>query len=150
MKENKKQFLSFIIEKKERRMNINYDLVELKKSKIRNAGTGVFAKTTIPTGTLIGPYHGRYMNLKQRNRVTDGTFIWKIHDDLFIDAKRFKKNNPLRYVNGAKTKLQKEKINCEVKFLGTDPNHLKVYYITTKNILPDEELIISYGNAYFV
>lgn len=130
-------------------MDINFGLVELKKSKIRNAGIGVFAKTTIPIGTLIGPYHGRYMTLEQRNRVRNGTFIWKIHDNLYVDAKKYKKNNPLRYVNGAKTKLQKEKINCEVKFLGKDPDHLKIYYITTKNILPGEELIISYGDSYF-
>lgn len=130
-------------------MDINFGLLELKKSKIRNAGLGIFAKTMIPRGTIIGPYHGRYMNLKQRNRVKDGTYIWKIHDDLFVDAKKYKKNNPLRYVNGAKTKLQKEKINCAVKFLGTDPYHMKVYYITTKNILPGEELIISYGDTYF-
>lgn len=131
-------------------MDVNLELLELKKSKIRNAGVGCFAKTTIPAGTLLGPYHGKYLTLKQRNRVKDGTYIWKINDDLFVDAKHFKEGNPLRYVNGAKTRLQKSKINCEVKFLGFRPEKLKVYYLTTKDILPNEELIISYGNTYFV
>ena len=124
----------------------NLDLLELKKSKIRGAGIGCFARTTIPAGTVIGPYHGRYMTMKQRQRVLDGTYIWKIHDDLFVDAKHFKRNNPLRYVNGAKTKLQKEKINCEVRFLGRTPS---VYYMTTRDVLPGEELIIYYGDTYF-
>jgi hypothetical protein len=131
-------------------MNVNLGLLELRKSKIRNAGIGCFSKTIIPAGTIIGPYFGKYMTLKQRNRVADGTYIWKIHDNLFVDAKNFKKNNPLRYVNGAKTPLQKSRINCEVKFIGSNPKNLKVYYMTTKNILPDEELIISYGNKYFI
>lgn len=129
---------------------MNLGLLELKKSKIRNAGIGCFAKTTIPAGTLIGPYYGEYMDLKKRSKLTDGTYIWKIHDNLFVDAKKFKRNNPLRYVNGAKTKVQKSKINCDVKFLGPSHNSLKVYYMTTTNILPGEELIISYGNKYFI
>jgi len=131
-------------------MSINLGLLEINKSKLRNAGMGAFAKTLIPAGTLIGPYDGKYMDLKQRNRIKDGTYIWKIHDNLFVDAKAFKKNNPLRYVNGAKTRNQKSKINCEVKFLGPDYKNMKVYYMTIKDVLPGEELIISYGNQYFV
>lgn len=125
-------------------MNVNLGLLELKKSKIRNAGIGCFARTIIPAGTLMGPYYGKYMTLKERGRVMDGTYIWKINDNLFVDAKKFKKNNPLRYANGAKTKLQKTKINTEVKFIGS-----KVYYMATRDILPGEEIIISYGDNYF-
>lgn len=130
-------------------MGFNLGLLEIKKSKIRNAGIGCFARTTIPAGTIIGPYEGRYMTMKQRSRVKDGTYIWKINDNLFVDGKNSTKNNPLRYVNGAKTKLQQSKINCEVRFLGKNP-YTKVYYMTTKNILPGDELIISYGNNYFI
>lgn len=132
-------------------MELNLGLLEVKPSKIRNAGMGCFARTTIPAGTLLGPYNGKHMDLKQRNKVcNDGTYIWKIHDNLYVDAYQFKKNNPLRYVNGTKTKRQKEKLNCDVKFLGPNHNHLKVYYMTTKNILPGEELLVSYGDKYFV
>lgn len=130
-------------------MDVNLGLLELKKSKIRNAGIGCFAKTTIPAGTIMGPYHGRYMTRRQRDKVRDGTYIWKIHDDLYVDAKRFRHNNPLRYVNGAKTKLQKGRINCEVKFLGSDLSAQKVYYMTTRDVMPGEELLVSYGDTYF-
>lgn len=131
-------------------MEVNLGLLEVKKSKIRNAGMGCFARTTIPAGTMIGPYDGKYMDLRQRNRVADVTYIWRIHPNLYVDAKHATKNNPLRYVNGAKTRRQKEKINCEVRFIGPNHNQLKVYYMTTKNILRGEELIICYGNGYFV
>lgn len=131
-------------------MDMNLGLLEVKPSKIRNAGMGCFARTTIPAGTLLGPYNGKYMDLKQRNKVRDGSYIWRIHENLYVDAQKFKTNNPLRYVNGAKTRRQKEKINCEVRFIGPDHNQLKVYYMTTKNIMPGEELIINYGDEYFI
>lgn len=130
-------------------MDIHLNLLEVRPSKIRNAGSGCFAKTVIPAGTVLGPYHGKYMTAKQRAKVQDGTYIWKIHEDRFVDAVRHDKNNPLRYVNGSKTTTQKKKINCEVKFIGTEPENEKVYYITTRTIPKDEELIISYGNNYF-
>ena len=128
--------------------NVNFDLVELKESKIRGAGTGVFAATFIPAGTLIGPYRGRYMNAKTRATVKDGRYIWKISENRFVDAIDFPRDNPLRYVNGAKTPTQVKKINCEVRFIG-EPGKEKVYYLITKNIPSGEELIISYGKIYF-
>jgi hypothetical protein len=129
----------------------NLGLLEVRKSKIRNAGMGCFAKTMIPAGIILGGYHGRHMTRAERDRVRDGAYIWKIHDNLYVDAKNHKsrKTNPLRYVNGAKTKRQQDKINCEVRFFGVDPSSLRVYYIATRNIFPGEELIISYGDSYF-
>lgn len=130
-------------------MDTNFHLLELKKSKIRNAGRGCFAKTLIPAGTLIGPYHGRYMTLGERNRVKNGAYIWKINENRYVDAAKFDKNNPLRFVNGAKTEIQKSKINCIVKFIGSRPDDEKVYYMTTRDIHPGDELLISYGSTYF-
>lgn len=130
--------------------DINLDLLEVRPSKIRGAGDGAFALTMIPAGTLIGPYKGRYMNAKQRLRLLNSAYLWKIHDDRFVDAIRHTRNNPLRYVNGSKTDVQKARINCVVKFLGDEPDTEKVYYMTSRNILPGEELIVSYGDNYFI
>jgi len=130
--------------------DVNFDLVELKNSKIRGAGLGCFSTTLIPAGTLIGPYHGKYLTAKERNRVKNGVYMWKIHDDRFVDARHYPDNNPLRYVNGAKTKKQREKVNCIVKFIGATPEDEKIYYLTTRDIPRGEELIISYGNNYFI
>lgn len=130
-------------------MDTHLDLLDVRKSNIRNAGVGCFAKTMIPHGTLMGPYKGRYMNRKQRNRLSNGTFIWKINDDRYVDGIDHRENNPLRYVNGAKTKIQKSKINCIVKMIGSSPQNEKVFYMATKDIKPNEELIISYGSTYF-
>jgi hypothetical protein len=128
---------------------MNLGLVEIRKSKIRNAGDGCFASTFIPKGTLLGPYRGKYMTAKERASVSNGAYIWKINENRFIDAIHHVKNNPLRYVNGAKTPTQTSRINCAVRFIGDTPSKEKVYYITTKDIPHGEELIISYGKIYF-
>lgn len=125
----------------------NLDLLEVKPSNVH--GLGAFALTNIPPGTLIGPYKGKYMNANQRLGVTDGTYIWKINEDRFVDAKNYLKNNPLRYINGSKTKQQQKLINCEMRNIGKTPETEKVYYVTTKFVPKGSELIISYGNNYF-
>ena len=130
-------------------MNHNLHLVQVQQSKIRNAGLGCFASTFIPAGTIIGPYKGKYMTLRQRNKVTDGAYVWKIDENRFVDAIGHTKNNPLRYVNGTKTPLQKSRTNCAVKFLGETSKEC-VYYMTIKDIMPGEELLVSYGDNYFI
>lgn len=129
-------------------MELNLNLLEVRPSSIRNAGLGCFAGTVIPEGTIMGPYQGRHMTARQRARVTDGSYIWKLDENHFVDANRYEKNNPLRYVNGTKTPNQKKKTNCIVKFLGPDEKK-EVYYMTTRTIPRGEELLISYGKHYF-
>ena len=63
----------------------------------------------------------------------------------YIDAQNKKKSNWLRYVNGAKTKSQKRKINVEAYQYGE-----KVFYRTIKKIKEKEELIIDYGDEYWL
>lgn len=127
----------------------NLHLLELKPSPYH--GTGAFAKTFIQEGTLIGPYMGQHMTADQRKtQVQDYTYLWKINDKYYVDAKNFlHKGNPLPFVNGARTSAQRKKINCVMMNIGPCPSKEKVYYMTTKNILPGEELLIDYGSAYF-
>lgn len=125
-------------------MEINLDLVDVRPSTLRGAGKGCFAATVIPAGTLIGPFRGNYLTAEARRKVLDGTYIWKIHDDRYVDARELLHRNPLRYVNGAKTASQKSKINLVVKFLDSH-----VYYLTTRDIPKDTELLIDYGKDYF-
>jgi SET domain-containing protein len=144
-KNTSKFFFFFFIKK----MSINLHLLTVEPSKIRNAGLGCFAAVFIPAGTIIGPYKGKYMTLRQRNDIMNGAYIWKINENRFVDAIDHIKNNPLRYVNGTKTPLQKNRTNCAVKFLGPT-NKERVYYMTIKDIKKGEELLVSYGNNYFL
>lgn len=126
---------------------INLNLIKVMPSKLH--GLGAFAETNIPEGTVMGPYKGQYMTTEERQLVKDGAYIWKINDDRYVDAKNYTKNNPLRYVNGAKTRAQKKKINLVMMNIGKTPKTEKVYYMAIRHIKKGEELIISYGNNYF-
>jgi hypothetical protein len=130
-------------------MEINLDLLEVRPSTLRNAGNGCFAATVIPAGTLLGPFRGKYLTTESRKKVVDGAYIWKINDNRYVDAADFPDRNPLRYVNGAKTASQKSMINVAVKFMGASPEKQHVYYMTTRDIPKDSEIIIDYGSDYF-
>jgi hypothetical protein len=124
--------------------NKNLHLVEVRPSLLRGAGNGCFAMTLLPAGTILGPFHGKHLTSEERKKVNDGTYIWKIDDNLYVDAKDFPNHNPLRYVNGAKTKSQRTKINLRMI-----PKNNQVFYMTIRNVLPNEELIIDYGPDFF-
>ena len=113
------------------------------KSKIRGAGDGCFALTFLPAGTELGEYKGKFLNAKARALVEDHRYIWKISPNRFVDAREVIDNNPLRFVNGAKTAAQRKKINTEAVFRGK-----KVFYRLLHDVFAGDELIMSYGPTY--
>lgn len=119
----------------------------VKKSKIKGAGKGVFAKIDIPKGTVLGWYRGKYLTEKQFEKLPDSKtdYVWYINDNLYVDGSKIKKNNMLIYVNGAKTKAQKKKINVD-----SHNYRKKIWYKTTKKIKKGDELIVDYGEEYFI
>merc|ERR1712224_585110 len=63
---------------------------------------------------------------------------------LYVDAEPANFSNWTRYVNGAKTKEQRKKVNMEVYQYGQ-----KLYYRSSEDIDTDEELLIDYGSDYW-
>ena len=88
------------------------------------------------------------MNARQYDKVKNDDYIWSLEinrKEMFIDAKPIIKNNKLRYVNGAKTKAQKKKINVE-----SYQYNKQIRYRTTKKVKEGQEFIIDYGDEYFI
>lgn len=118
--------------------------LEIRESTIPKAGKGLFTKTPFKKGTILGHYTGDKLNRKQFFKLKDTSYVWEIHRDLFIDAK----NRPevlLRFVNGACTPEQKKMINCEAEIYNN-----KMWYIVNRDIPEKTELIVDYGNIYFI
>ena len=122
-------------------------LLEIKKSTIPNAGTGLFANMDIDIGIDLGEYFG-----KITDNYPGGCYIWEYQDEnnntKYVNGEDYK-NNPLKYVNGIKykdqpTKDQLNKVNCMAKIINN-----KVHYITTKFINKGDELFIDYGYKYW-
>ena len=106
----------------------------IKKSKVPNAGRGVFSKIFIPKGKLIGWYRGEIINFK---KASDTDYVLTLHDGTSICGKN----------HGNFTSL----INCPT---GT-PFHANTEFtndgtlVCIKDIYPDEELFIDYGKDYW-
>lgn len=120
-------------------------LTYVKKSKIKGAGSGLFAKTNLKKGMKLGFYDGEYMNEKKYQSTKDQNYIWQVNSNpnRYVDARRCKKAI-LRFINGARTKEQKKNVNVEPYTYGG-----KLYYRTIKKVKKDTELIIDYGDYYW-
>ena len=113
----------------------------VKKSKIRGAGLGLFANMDFPADAVLGEYWG----VRTTTKPADGRYVWHIDTDdgsVYIDAAQ--NDCPLRFVNGAKTERQHERINCK-----TYISHGALLYVTTRAVKAGEELIIDYGPYYW-
>lgn len=123
----------------------NSDIVNIKKSKILNAGDGLFAKIKINKGEFICWYTGVFIDRDVvANEYYDSDYLFTPRGNgLIIDAA-----DPLscfgRYANDS---LSKRKTNA--KFVSySDINSAAL--IASKNITKNSEIYISYGDDYWL
>jgi SET domain-containing protein len=123
--------------------------IQIKQSKIPNAGLGAFATTVIPAHTIIGEYTGERLSEEQIN--VDDRYVFTIKDKkgkalYYISARnpRSRKNpsNWTRFVNSIR-KGEKHKQNCE--FFQYSKH---IYLRTCIDIQANQELICNYGPDY--
>ena len=122
----------------------NSDLVEIKTSKLRNAGNGLFATKNINKGEFVCWYFGA---LIEKDFIENGYYdsdylLSNPHSNLIIDAED--QNSCFgRYINDS---LSLKKNNCEFVFY-TDTTSAGV--IATKNVKKGDEFYMSYGLDYW-
>ena len=128
----------------------------IKESTIKNAGMGVFSAITIPKNTLLGKYEGFGINQEELDKEYGDNlapFVLKIickskntcklinhekNHEWYIDGS--KNGNIFAYINdGIHSGLQ-----CNVEF--DDEG----FVISTKKILPHQELFVDYGPNYWI
>lgn len=123
-------------------------VIRIKKSSIRGAGKGAFAGTFIKKGDELGEYKGKRISEKEFNKLKNTNYVFEVtlpnKKNVYIDAKNPKSSSWHRYVNGAKTKLQRKKINTHFYQYGR-----KIYLRATKDIPVNTELICDYGEYYW-
>merc|ERR1712146_66786 len=99
----------------------------------------------------LGEYRGRILTQEQFDKLRDSSYVFEKQlrvgskmQKLYVDARAIKHSNWTRYVNGAKTEDQQKLVNTECYQYGG-----KLWYRTTKEVLPGQELIIDYGDEYW-
>ena len=120
----------------------------IKPSLIPNGGLGLFAKCDIPIGTRLGWYRGDIITEEEWKKTLNDCYVWMLVDEdgkeYYVDAYMTKRNNKLRYVNGALTASQKALVNVE-----SYQKNNKIWYKTIKRIPKGVEIIIDYGEDFF-
>ncbi|MEI9942888.1 MAG: SET domain-containing protein [Chitinophagaceae bacterium] len=118
----------------------------VKKSKLPNAGKGLFTKKFIAKGTKIIEYKGRISTWKEvEHHKGENMYIFYVKRTHVINAEPFKKALA-RYANDAKG-LQKVKglsNNAEYYIKG-----LQVFIKAIKDIPAGSEIFVDYGKEYW-
>jgi hypothetical protein len=128
-----------------------YIKIRLAPSSIKAAGIGAYAVDPIPKGA-----RGIYKGISKDEEDTNMYYAWTIktfdeesgetdyNDEslYYVDAFDLKKSNWTRYVNCGLT----DKANN----FESDQKFDKIFYVATRDIKPDEELFIDYGEGYRV
>ncbi len=128
------------------------DKFSISPSRITQAGLGLFAKKSLAKNTRLGHYEGELKTSEEFENLRDTSYTFEVtrkvgnrYKLFYIDAKNKKKSNSLRYINGAKTARQKARVNVKAyQYRG------EIYYKTLRKILPGEELLLDYGDSYWV
>jgi hypothetical protein len=115
--------------------------VEVRASRIRGAGDGLFASVDFTAGTQLGEYRGRVLSLLQATRLVDrdylmGGFGLNAH----VDA-RFALDAPGRYVND---NFDASKLNAR---FDKDKERRRAALVATRDIRRGEEIYASYGES---
>ena len=122
-------------------------MLQVKKSRIKNAGLGVFATKYIKKGTVIGELTGKRLNEEQFNRLRNTRYCYEVPMDdgtfEYIDSKHSPICTMAR-INGAASKSQERRVNVE-SFVRSDK---RVFYQAIRGIKKGQELLDNYGPYY--
>jgi SET domain-containing protein len=120
--------------------------LEVKRSTIPASGKGLFTKKFIPKGTRIVEYKGKITTWKEvKHDNGSNGYIYYVNRNHVIDARTYTKALA-RYANDARG-LQK--VNGITNNAVYTEDNLKVYIESTKDILPNSEILVAYGKEYW-
>ena len=119
----------------------------------RGKGLGVFATRPIPAGTLVERYGGDYGMVEEFKAAgSSGKYAWQVADGWTIDAEDPKRSNWARYINHSVGRENCLAVPTDLPaiLLRTPlPSPYAVWFETTRDIAPGEELLYDYGAAYW-
>ena len=117
--------------------------VEVRQSRIPDAGDGLFAARRFEAGAVLGEYRGQVLSLLQAYKLEDrdylmGGFGLNAH----VDA-RFALDAPARYVND---NFDPTKLNARFE---KNKEAKRALLLATRRIEAGEEVYASYGESYW-
>jgi SET domain-containing protein len=127
-------------------MVISEDQLVVKKSKLPEAGNGLFTKRFIPKGTRIVQYKGKITTWGKVNHHNgENGYIYYVKRNHVIDAGRTKKALA-RYANDARGLKKIKGLTNNAQYT---EDGLKVFIQATKDIPAGSEILVGYGKEYW-
>eukprot|EP00747_Dinoflagellata_sp_TGD_P163187 gnl/TRDRNA2_/TRDRNA2_181601_c0_seq1.p1 gnl/TRDRNA2_/TRDRNA2_181601_c0~~gnl/TRDRNA2_/TRDRNA2_181601_c0_seq1.p1 ORF type:complete len:250 (+),score=40.45 gnl/TRDRNA2_/TRDRNA2_181601_c0_seq1:50-799(+) len=130
------------------------ECLQIKPSKISGAGDGLFTTCPLKTGQVLArPYEGevrREAELKQEVGKVDHSYVWcpeavAGRETLCYDARNTTgSQNPLRYVNAARSESQCASMSLEMCQLDS-----RLYFRVAHAAVSGSELLVDYGPYYW-
>ncbi|XP_057290542.1 PR domain zinc finger protein 5-like isoform X2 [Hydractinia symbiolongicarpus] len=120
--------------------------MSIQTSSIPHAGLGVFALTTFEVGSLFGPMDGEKLSARDHAQRGNNPYVWEVYEENrksishFLDCMDEGKSNWMRFINCARFEEEQNLIAEQYDKL--------LFYKTYKKVLPGQELLVWYGNAY--
>ncbi len=127
-------------------MNLFDAYLEVKPSSLPGCGNGLFTTSFIPKGSYITEYQGKITSWKDADHDEGhNLYIYFVNRNHVIDASKNKKDFA-HFANDAsgKTKVKGIRNNSEYEVKGK-----KVYIVSTRDILPNQEVLVGYGQDYW-
>lgn len=125
-------------------------MLVVRKSRIPNAGRGLFTTSKIRKGDIVVEYLGDKLTWKQvlkryRKNLDEVRYVFCITDDNCIDAKP-RKEELAQYANDANGggKGGPFKNNCDYNIIKKRP-----YIVAKQNIPANSEILVDYGDEYW-
>lgn len=118
----------------------------IKKSRLPGAGKGLFTKVAIKKGTRIVEYKGRLQTWKEvKDQDGRNGYLMYINSKAVINALPALKTFG-RYANDAKGLIRIDGMRNNAEYI-SEGN--RCYLDATRNIKPNEEILVGYGREYW-
>jgi SET domain-containing protein len=117
----------------------------IKRSKLKDAGSGVFTTCDIPSGVYVTEMKGAPITQKEYENLPDfvQAYTCYVHRNLYLNA--YDDRHFARFVNDANGPADKRfKNNCTLVVDGK-----KVFIESVKKIKSGSEILVDYGEDYW-
>ncbi|KAL5011847.1 hypothetical protein ScPMuIL_010398 [Solemya velum] len=119
--------------------------VRVSPSSIPGSKYGIFSTNWIRSGTEMGPFMGSIIRKDEMHTSSSNNNVWEVFDEngdvlYYLDGGTSNPTSWLSLVQCARTEQEQ---NLEIFQLGRD-----IYYRATKDIPPDQELLVWYGASH--
>ena len=125
-------------------------MLYVKKSKLPNAGKGLWTNTEIKKGEVVTEYEGEKITWKEclkrnENQKGFGAYYFYVNSKNCVDA-QYTLWVLARYANDAAGFGRAEGIRNNCKY---EVRKGKPYIVATRNLKPGDEVFVSYGKEYW-